>query len=238
MWLNTTVKNKKDPPCLATRGQQHTELKGTSKNKNLSGCKKHWWVGEKKRRREREREGGVPLSTVKVVCFWKENGSWNNNGQEREREREWKKKRLDKKERTTKKNGLLRSLSRPHNSLSKNLRQSKPPLNGTPRQTGLARTATRATGLKNGQQPRVRATPYWPHHGNREGEGKEEGEGEQPLLDAARLFEVIQAACRQPLPRVQPITLLYLITTTYSSTKASRPSLSRQFQITDTHESF
>lgn len=107
---------------------------------------------------------------------------------ERERERV-EKKRLDKKERTTKKNGLLRSLSRPHNSLSKNLRQSKPPLNGTPRQTGLARTATRATGLKNGQQPRVRATPYWPHHGNREGEGKEEGEGEQPLLDAARLFE-------------------------------------------------
>lgn len=51
-------------------------------------------------------------------------------------------------------------------------------------------------------------------------------------------LRMIQAACRQPLPRVQPTTLLYLITTTYSSTKASRPSLSRQLQVTDTHESF
>lgn len=74
--------------------------------------------------------------------------------------------------------------------------QSKPPLNGTPRQTGLvARRTSQAACLKNGRQPRVRATPYWPHHSNR-GEGKggrgreSSAEGEKlSLLGAARLFE-------------------------------------------------
>lgn len=152
-----------------------------------------------------------------------------------ERER----KNLDKKERTTKKNGLLRalSLSLPHNWLSKNL-DRKPPLNGTPRQTGLARTATRATGLKNGQQPRVRATPYWPHHGNRGG-GGEGREGEQLLLDAARLFEDDPGSLPTATAKGPAHHSSLPSATTYSSTtKASRPSPSRQLQIPDTHESF
>lgn len=98
---------KKDPPCLATRGQQHIQLKGTSKNKNLSGCKKHWWGGGK---RERGGEGGVPFSTITVVCFRKEKTGLETT-MDKKGER---KKRLDKKERTTKKkNGLLRVLSLP-----------------------------------------------------------------------------------------------------------------------------
>lgn len=113
-------------------------------------------------------------------------------------EKRKKKKRLDKKERTTKKkNGLLRVLSPPPppKLAVHKPGQSKPPLNGTPRQTGLvARRTSQAAGLKNGRQPRVRATPYWPHHSNRGdgkgGRGRELAEEEKlSLLGAARLFE-------------------------------------------------
>lgn len=186
--------------------------------------------GKKRRDRERDRGEGVPFSTVKMVCFWKENGSRDNNG--REREKKTSIKRNAPQRRTA---YCALSLSLPHNWLSKNL-DRKPPLNGTPRQTGLARTATRATGLKNGQQPRVRATPYWPHHGNRGGGGRE---GEQLLLDAARLFEDDPGSLPTATAKGPAHHSSLPSATTYSSTtKASRPSPSRQLQIPDTHESF
>lgn len=148
-------------------------------------------------------------------------------GKERERERE---KRLDKKKKRNapqEKQPIARALSLPlpRNWLSKNLRQSKPPLNGTPRQTGLVthRTA-RAAGLKNGRKPRVRATPYRPRHSNsgRGKRGRSDNFSVRP--DSPRM---IQAACQQPLPRVRPATLLCPVPSTHRLALHPRYSTTR-----------